>query len=63
MIFTVNELVYAGIDPSVMRFKRTGCFDVGVDCGGWGHIVMEVRVEEAKALRTVVLNNSFSRVS
>jgi len=46
MIFTANELVYAGIDPNVMRFKRTGCFDVGVDCRGWGHIVMEVRVEE-----------------
>lgn len=45
-IFTINELVYAGVDPNEMRFKRTGCFDVGVDCGGWGHIVMEVRVEE-----------------
>lgn len=46
LIFAINELVYAGVDPNQMRFKRTGCFDVGVDCGGWGHIVMEVRVEE-----------------
>jgi len=45
-IFAINELVYAGVDPTEMRFKRTGCFDVGVDCGGFGHIVMEVRVEE-----------------
>jgi uncharacterized repeat protein (TIGR04076 family) len=45
-IFAINELVYAGVDPNKMRFKRMGCFDVGVDCGGWGHIVMEVRVEE-----------------
>lgn len=46
MIFTINELIYAGVDPNEIRFKRAGCFDVGVDCGGWGHIVMEVRVED-----------------
>jgi len=46
LIFAANELVYAGVDPNEMRFKRAGCFDVGVDCGGWGHIVMEIRVEE-----------------
>jgi uncharacterized repeat protein (TIGR04076 family) len=47
-VFAINELVYAGVDPNEIRFKRAGCFDVGVDCGGWGHIVMEVRVEERK---------------
>jgi hypothetical protein len=31
-----------------MRFKRFGCPDVGVRCGGWGHIVMEVKVEDRK---------------
>jgi uncharacterized repeat protein (TIGR04076 family) len=46
LIFTTNELFYAGIDPNALRFNRTGCFDVGVRCGGWGHIIMEVRVEE-----------------
>jgi uncharacterized repeat protein (TIGR04076 family) len=46
LIFATNELVYAGVDPDSLRFCRTGCFDVGVRCGGWGHIVMEVRVEE-----------------
>ncbi len=46
-IFAINELIYAGVDPNI-RFKRTGCFDVGVDCGGWGHIVMEIRVEKRK---------------
>ncbi len=48
LIFTSNELFYAGTDPNTMRFKRTGCFDVGVRCGGWGHIVLELRVEERK---------------
>jgi uncharacterized repeat protein (TIGR04076 family) len=45
-IFATNELLYAGVDPDSLRFRRTGCFDVGVRCGGWGHIVMEVRVQE-----------------
>lgn len=45
-IFTMNELFYAGVDPNQMRFKRTSCFDVGVGCGGWGQIVVEMRVED-----------------
>lgn len=46
LVFASNELFYAGVDPNEMRFKRAGCFDVGVHCGGWGHIVMEIRVED-----------------
>ena len=45
-IFTTNELFYAGVDPNEMRFKRAACFDVGLECGGWGRIVMEVKVED-----------------
>ena len=45
-IFTSNELLYAGVDPNEMRFKRAACFDVGLECGGWGRIVMEVKVED-----------------
>ncbi|MBW2441513.1 MAG: hypothetical protein JRH12_13635 [Deltaproteobacteria bacterium] len=44
----VNELVYAGVDSNEMRLNRVGCFDVGIQCGGWGHIAMEVKVEERK---------------
>jgi uncharacterized repeat protein (TIGR04076 family) len=40
------ELLYAGVDPNKMRFKRFGCPDVGIRCGGWGHIVMEVKGED-----------------
>ena len=47
-IFAANELLYAGVDPNEMRFRRTSCFDVGVQCGGWGQIVMEIRVEDRK---------------
>ena len=50
LIFTSNELFYAGIDPNEMRFRRAGCFDVGVQCGGWGHIVLELSVEDRNKL-------------
>jgi uncharacterized repeat protein (TIGR04076 family) len=46
LIYAANELFYAGVEPNEMRFKRTGCADVGINCGGWGHIVMEMRVED-----------------
>lgn len=44
------ELIYAGINPNEMRFKRFGCVDVGIKCGGWGHIVMELSVEDRDKL-------------
>ena len=46
LIYTANEMLYAGIDPNTIRFKRTGCFDVGLQCDGWGRIVYEIRVED-----------------
>ena len=46
LIFAAGELLMAGVDPNELRFKRTGCFDVGVKCGGWGRIVMELKVED-----------------
>jgi uncharacterized repeat protein (TIGR04076 family) len=48
IIHAIDELIYAGIDPNEIRFNRTGCFDVGLECGGWGHIVMKVKVEDRK---------------
>lgn len=48
LIFAANELIYAGADPNGMCFKETGCFDVGVKCGGWGHIVLRLKVEDRK---------------
>lgn len=49
MVFTANEMLFAGIDPNTIRFKRAGCFDVGLECGGWGRIVLELRVIDKKA--------------
>lgn len=48
MIFAANELFYAGVDPNEMRFKRAACFDVGVQCGGWGRVVLELSVVERR---------------
>ncbi len=45
-IYVANELFYAGVDPNEMRLNRVGCFDVGVRCGGWGHIAIELKMEE-----------------
>ena len=47
-IHVANELFYAGVDPNEMRFNRVGCFDVGVRCGGWGNIALEVKMEDRK---------------
>ena len=46
MVFAANEMLYAGVDPNEIRFERAGCFDVGLQCGGSGRIVPELRVED-----------------
>lgn len=46
LIFAAQELFYAGIDPNVMRIKRVGCFDIGLKCGGWGRIILELKFED-----------------
>ena len=39
------ENLLNGRDPNEVMFNRTGCFDVGPACGGWGHVVVEMRAE------------------
>jgi hypothetical protein len=39
------ENLMNGRDPNDVMFNRTGCFDVGQACGGWGHVLLEVRAE------------------
>lgn len=40
------ENILNGRDPNEVMFNRTGCYDVGPLCGGWGHIQVEMRAEE-----------------
>jgi uncharacterized repeat protein (TIGR04076 family) len=51
LFFAAHELWYAGIDPSEMRFKRAACGDVGLKCGGWGRILMEISISDRQKLR------------
>ena len=46
LIFAAQELFYAGIDPNEMSIKRVGCFDIGLKCGGWGRIILELKFED-----------------
>jgi hypothetical protein len=39
------ENLMNGRDPNEIMFNRTGCFDVGPACGGWGHVVVEMKAE------------------
>lgn len=39
------ENLMNGRDPNEIMFNRTGCFDVGPACGGWGHVVLEMNAE------------------
>lgn len=49
LVFTATEMIHAGVDPNEIRFKRASCFDVGLSCGGWGQIVLELRVEDCSS--------------
>ena len=44
LINAVVALMYADQDPNKIVINRVGCPDVGVKCGGWGNIVMEIKV-------------------
>ena len=39
------ENLMNGRDPNEVMFNRTGCFDVGPECGGWGHVTLQMRAE------------------
>ena len=45
-IYAANEVFYAGGDPNRMKFNRVACFDVGVACGGWGRVVLELSLTD-----------------
>ena len=44
LVNSALELMYVGANPNEMRFNRVGCTDIGLECGGWGRIVMELKV-------------------
>lgn len=42
----ILDKIAMGQDPKKIAFNHVRCIDVGLDNGGWGEILMEVRVEE-----------------
>ena len=42
---TILDKLCLGDDPTRMAFNKVHCVDVGVDHGGWGEVVAEVKVE------------------
>ena len=42
---TILDKLCLGDDPTRMAFNKVHCVDVGVDNGGWGEVVAEVKVE------------------
>ncbi|MFW9902065.1 MAG: hypothetical protein ACFFDY_12400 [Candidatus Thorarchaeota archaeon] len=50
-IHSANELFYVGADPNEMLFNRTSCFDVGLKCGGWGQIVLELKIVDRNEIK------------
>ena len=45
LISAANELFYAGVDSNQLGFERTACTDVGLECGGWSRVILEIKVE------------------
>ena len=45
-LLLVFEKIAKGEDPTQIAFNKIHCVDVGVDNGGWGEVVLEVKVEK-----------------
>ena len=45
----VMERVFNGEDPTIIAFPHAHCPDVGVDHGGWGEVIVEVKVLKVQA--------------
>ena len=45
LLYAGMELLLAGADPNEMVFSRTSCVDVGLECGGWGKVIVEIKSE------------------
>lgn len=41
----VLDKIAMGMDPTKVAFNHVRCIDVGLENGGWGEILMEVRIE------------------
>lgn len=49
VVHMLMEKIFSGEDPTKIVFTKHHCPDVGVDNGGWGEVIVEVKVEETQA--------------
>lgn len=45
VVNAVFERFAAHLDPNGLLFDKLHCQDVGLECGGWGQILMQIHVE------------------
>ncbi len=45
VISALFERIAAGLDPNGLLFDTIGCIDVGIECGGWGRVLVKIHVE------------------
>ncbi len=48
LTWLIHERVWEGLDPKPL-FHVGQCDDVGADCGGWGRVIIQARIEKAAA--------------
>jgi hypothetical protein len=49
-----------------MRFKRVGCIDIGIQCGGWGRVIMDNQPPRSKLSRhelNVIISHKLRRIN
>jgi uncharacterized repeat protein (TIGR04076 family) len=44
-VSVAGERIAEGLDPNAMMTDHSGCLDTGFECGGFGRVVMKIRVE------------------
>lgn len=48
IVYSAQEFIYAGLDPNEMIFTKVGCLDVGVRCGGLGHVSVHFKAVQKR---------------
>jgi len=46
-VAVMQERMIAGLSPEPYLFTHVGCADVGLACGGWGHVALRLYAEPA----------------
>jgi hypothetical protein len=47
LTWLIHERMWEGLEPMPL-FEMGQCDDVGADCGGWGRVLIQARIEKAE---------------